>query len=200
MATEIGDLGGGTIQQTKRTYKSNGTKTIEYVLATTDEATFLGSYSVGTSVDDGLYLESITMQRFKGVSRASLFFVTEEQLIQGSSSTGVSKASDSNASEEPIETHPDYVATWATSKPGVTSYLLPSPTYTRTEIQNSFTFSESNIIDAVGTIDSPTGLTGATANKWLKTSLTVSPQGDKFEVTETWQYNKYGWDTDIYSA
>lgn len=200
MATEIGDLtSSGTIQQTRRTYRSNGTKTVEYVLNTADESTFLAGYSVGTSTSDGLILESISLSKFKGVSRATLNYVTAEELV-AKYVTGVTQSSDSNASEEPIETHPDYSTAWETSKPGVTSFLLPSPTYTRTEVQNSFSFSQSNIVDDVGTIDTPTGLTGAESGKWLKTSKTVSQQGDKFAITETWQYNKNGWDTDIYTA
>lgn len=201
MATEIGDLtSSGTIQQTRRTYRSNGTKTVEYVLNTADEATFLGSFSIGTTVDDGLYLESIAMSKFKGVGRATLNFVTKEQLVTGSyGGTGTSKASDSNASEQPLEQNQIWIAAGRPDLPGVTGYLAPQPTYTYTQIVNSFTFSEANIIAGVGSLSSPTGMSSPTAGKWLKTSKTVTPQGDKYEITETWQYSNTAWGTALYS-
>lgn len=206
MATEIGSLGGGAIQQTKRTYEAQGQKTIEYVLNSNDESTFLGSFSVGTSLDSGLYLASIETTAFKGVTRATLKYVPFESLLSGGyGPTGVtSKASDSNAAELPIEENPNYSPSWETTKPGVTSYLAPQPTYTYTQIVSSFTFSEANIIDGVGALSNPTGMTSPTANAWLKTSKTVTPQGDKFEITETWQCagldgaTVLTWDTDIY--
>ena len=199
--TEIGSLAGGTRQEERRTYQTKDRKTVEYVLASSDEATFLGSYSIGTSLSDGLYLESIDLRNFKGVTRATLTYVTEEELVNlRYGGTGTSKASDSNGVELPIELNPNWSLSWESTKPGVTSFIAPQPTYTYTQIVNSFTFSESNIVENVGTLDSPTGMTSPSANKWLKTSKTVTPQGGKYQITETWQYNASGWDTDIYSS
>ena len=198
--TEIGSLAGGTRQEERRTYQTKDRKTVEYVLASSDEATFLGSYSIGTSLSDGLYLESIDLRNFKGVTRATLTYVTEEELVNlRYGGTGTSKSSDSNAVELPIKRNPNWSISWEDSKPGYESFIVPQPTYTYTQIVNSFTFSESNIVDNVGTINSPTGMTSPSANKWLKTSKTVTPQGGKYQITETWQYNASGWDTDIYS-
>ena len=102
--TEIGSLAGGTRQEERRTYQTKDRKTVEYVLASSDEATFLGSYSIGTSLSDGLYLESIDLRNFKGVTRATLTYVTEEELVNlRYGGTGTSKASDSNGVELPIE-------------------------------------------------------------------------------------------------
>jgi hypothetical protein len=198
--TEIGSLAGGTRQEERRTYQTKDRKTVEYVLASSDEATFLGSYSIGTSLSDGLYLESIDLRNFKGVTRATLTYVTEEELVNlRYGGTGTSKASDSNGVELPIELNGNHSKSWETTKPGVTSFIAPQPTYTYTQIVSNFTFSESNIVENVGTIDSPTGMSSPSANKWLKTSKTVTPQGDKYQITETWQYSASGWDTDIYS-
>jgi hypothetical protein len=127
----------------------------------------------------------------------------------------VIQEADTNTIEIPIEQHPDFSAGQSVYdengvlvtpyvgalKPGVTSYLLASPTYTRTEIAASFTFSEANIVAAVGTRSTPTGMTSPTANKWLKTRLGVRKTGSVVEKSETWQYAGPGtrvWDTDIY--
>ena len=130
-----------------------------------------------------------------------------------------------NSIERPIEQHPDFVASTSVYdvngvltvgafeegtlvtpyvgtelKYGVTSYMTPAPTYTRTEILSSFTFSEANLIAAVGTICDPTGLTSPTAGKWLKTELSLRKIGKVVEKAETWQHSGLfnAWDTDIY--
>lgn len=112
----------------------------------------------------------------------------------------VIQTADSNAMDIPIERHPSYSASWATSKAGVESYLEPQPVYVRTSYTGTFGFSESTLIADVGKRNSPTGLTGATADKWLKTGISVRQIGDQYEITETWQYAANGWDTDIYAS
>jgi hypothetical protein len=189
MSTEIGNLNGGTRQQISRSYRTDGTKTIEYVLASTDETAFLGSYNVGTSVDDGLVLESIEIQNNKGVTRATLRFVTEEELINISyGGTGNSKASDANGAQIPLRQHPNYPNMSAAIKEDVEAYIQPQPIYTYTSIVNTFSFTESNVVDGVGELSAPTGMTSPTANCWLKMSKTVSPVGSKYRITETWQH------------
>lgn len=120
---------------------------------------------------------------------------------------------DANPIEIPIEQHPNFspgqsqyddagniVTPYVNGlKPGVTSYQVPQPTFTRTEILSSFTFSEANIISNVGKRNAPTGMTSPTANKWLKTRLSLRQSGNVVEKTESWQYAGNGWDTDIYS-
>lgn len=84
---------------------------------------------------------------------------------------------------------------------GVEAFLDPQPIYRRIEILSSFTFSEANAIDNVGKIDNtPEGLTSPSAGKWLKTGLHVRQVGDKYEQTETWQYARNGWNTDLYAS
>ena len=131
-----------------------------------------------------------------------------------------------NSIERPIEQHPDFVASTSVYdvngvltvgasttgtlvtpfvgsalKYGVTSYMTPAPTYTRTEILTSFTFTEANIIAAVGTRNAPNGMTSPTASKWLKTRLSIRKVGKVIEKSETWQSSEPGktWDTDIYT-
>jgi hypothetical protein len=119
---------------------------------------------------------------------------------------------DANAIEIPIQQHPSYspgtsyrdadgvfhAFLGANEKIGVEAYLLPQPTFTRTEVLSSFTFSEANIISGVGTINAPTGMTSPTAGKWLKTRLSVRKSGSVVEKSESWQYASGGWDADIY--
>ena len=143
----------------------------------------------------------------------------------GDPSTGpvgtITFEADSNAIEIPIQQHPNIYLpkcerddegvyhAWlsptapgelatATDHPGVETYWIPQPTFTRTEVLSSFTFSEANIVSAVGTRNAPTGMTSPTANKWLKTRLSVRKSGNVVEKTEAWQYASAGWDTDIY--
>ncbi len=130
----------------------------------------------------------------------------------------VTYEADANMIDIPIEQHPDFSSGSSTYddagnlivpcintelKPGVTSYQVPCPTFTRSEVLSSFTFSEANIISAVGTRNAPTGMTSPTANKWLKTRLSIRKNGNVVEKSETWQYAGPGsrvWDSDIYEA
>ena len=81
---------------------------------------------------------------------------------------------------------------------GVEGKLEPQPTYRRSEVLDDFTFSEENIINDVGKIMDPTGMSGPTAKKWLKVGFSVRQAGVKFEQTETWQYADNEWSTDLY--
>jgi len=88
---------------------------------------------------------------------------------------------------------------------GIEAELSPQPVYKRQEILSSFTFSETEAVKNVAKRFNSAqmnakGLSGATTNKWLKMSLNVREVGEKFEMTETWQYAEKGWKTDIYDA
>ncbi len=83
---------------------------------------------------------------------------------------------------------------------GVKSFIVPSVTYSRTTFSSSFTFTEANLVDGVGLIDNaPTGMTAPTANRWLKTALTVRKAGSDVEVRNTWMYDTNGWSTVLYT-
>jgi hypothetical protein len=142
----------------------------------------------------------------------------------GDPSTGpvgtITLESDSNTIEIPIQQHPNFYAPdsyrdpetgvyhaflkaggggpGGTDYPGVESYLVPQPTFTRTEVLSSFTFSEANIIANVGKRDAPTGMTSPAANKWLKMRLSIRKSGNVIEKSETWQYASGDWKSDIY--
>lgn len=109
-----------------------------------------------------------------------------------------------NAIEIPIEQHPDYSPSWASSKAGVTSYLSPQPTVTRTVRRTNFVYSESNVVYNVGKRVAPPNISGATVANWLKTArdcgdVGVSATGQRItEITDSYQYAENGWDTDIY--
>ena len=108
------------------------------------------------------------------------------------------RSTSSNLMEVPISLNANYSTAWETSKPGVTSFYMPMPVYERRELKSFFSFSESNITQAVGTRDSPSGMTGSSTDKWLKIEKQVTEIGQDAEVIERWQYNPAGWDTDIY--
>ena len=89
---------------------------------------------------------------------------------------------------------------------GIEAYLSPQPIYMRTEILNSFVFSEANATGDVGKIDrTPEGLTDVATGpvvaysiRWLVTGYTVRSVGDKYEEIKHWQYAVNGWDETIY--
>lgn len=206
----------GLYQSESETISANGNLTKRYIVETTDEATFESGYTVGTSTASGLYLQEITKRAAKGFSRYDLKYVTYDELvITGTVDDGISKGSDTNVYEAPIHSHPKYnkatsdvegypvldntIGTAAYAYlPGVTGFLRPATTYTKTTILNSFTFSEANITEGVGDLESPSGVTSADPDKWMKVGKSVSPMGDKYQVTETWQYAPGGWTPEIY--
>lgn len=126
----------------------------------------------------------------------------------------ITKESDSNAIEIPIGQHPDAspgtnydenkkigIGDWE----GIEAYLSPQPIYSRTEILNSFYWTEANIVKNVGRRFSGAqmntkGLSAATDDAWLKMQLAVSTSGNNFEQKERWQYADEGWDDYIYDA
>lgn len=217
MSTEIGDLTtSGTIQQTRRVYKSDGSKQVSYVVATANEATFLSNYLIGTSTDDSLFLGEINVQKSKGVSRIDLTYVTP-QVLNDKYKTGSDpvKSSSASVSSRPIWQHPlcdnpngylnnEVPSVNGTEYPGVDSYFVPNITYTRDEQLSSFSFTPSNLLDDVGRTQAPTGLSGATAQQWLKVSKEVDQSGEVYTIRETWQHAGISagtanvWPTDIY--
>lgn len=163
----------------------------------------------------GLYISEIAYEPAPGGGYETLVIMSGPKTASGITPPvgTIWYEADANPIEIPIERHPNYTYSESQKyedgryiplingnpKPGVESYMVPQPTFTRYEIVNSFTFSEANIISAVGTRNAPTGMTSPTANKWLKMRLGVRQTGNVYEKSETWQYASAGWDTDIYS-
>lgn len=182
---------------------------------------------VGTAVSEtigsefpassGLYVSEIAYEPNPGGGYQTLVIISGPNTVSGGGTPPPAGTvwfeADANPIEIPIEQHPDYSTSESEKyedgryiplingnpKPGVEAYQVPQPTFTRYEILSSFTFSEANIVSAVGTRNAPTGMTSPTANCWLKTRLSVRQNGTVFEKSETWQYASAGWDTDIYS-
>jgi hypothetical protein len=170
--------------------------------------TYVGTLTIGTSTSDGYPLESINVQQQKGKAVATMTYKNWSAGSITAPAGTVFRNSDGAAQSVPIETHPSYGKADSESqgvpvvngepKTGVETYQIPSVVYSRTRVESSFTFSESNLVANVGTRNSPAGLSGATANAWLKTGINVQENDEGATVTETWLYAKYGWDTDIY--
>jgi hypothetical protein len=122
---------------------------------------------------------------------------------------------DANASEIPIDQlagvyrNADGVAVvGGNSKPGVEAYLSAQPTHSYTfwaEVAPA-AYTEALIIKNVGKRQAPAGIASPTSDKWLKTGRRVRTAGKAsdgdllLEITEQYQYNAAGWDTDIYAA
>jgi hypothetical protein len=129
---------------------------------------------------------------------------------------------DANVMEIPIQQHPNFYEPDSyrdpdtgvyhanlntngsgpgTDHPGVESFQVPQPTFTRTEVltASTFEFTQAAIIANVGMRNVPTGMTGTpTENLWLKTRLSLRKNGATIEKTETWQYAAAGWEPNIY--
>ncbi len=201
MSTEIGSLGtAGAFQERTRSYTSDGSIVDEYVVATADESTFLSGYIIGTSVADGFILGEARVRRARSVSRVSLVYVEPSTLTQKyKEGDNPVQSSGVVATSFPIWQHPDIVNPngyetneapifGTTAFPGVDSYFAPSATYTYETVENSFSFSESNILDNVGIPDNPTGMTSVIDGAWLKVGKDVRQNGDKYSIVETWQH------------
>ena len=217
--TEIGDLTSlGTIQETDRVYKAEGSKTINYVVSEANEATFLAGYNIGTSTSDGLLLTDIKVRKGKGVSRVALSYNPETVAIRRGvvpSGGTVQKSSSSAVDSRSIWAHPgidnpkgylnDEVPKFGgVEYPGTDSYFTPSATYTREEVVSSFSFTGTDVKGDVGTVEDPNGLTSPGTRQWIKVSNDVNQSGETYTKTETWQHAGFSagtsnsWPADIY--
>ena len=100
--------------------------------------------------------------------------------------------------EEVADTSIKVVAQKALDKRTVPWFTLQ---YSRRTVETSFTWSQANLVDGVGKIATPTGLSGTTANTWLKVDRATqerSPGGD-VDLEETWTYDENTWPTDLYT-
>ena len=177
-------------------------------------STFLGTVTIGTTTQDGLILAEIDESERGGKAVLRLTFVTESEytIRYAGSATPVFEA-DTNATEIPIWQHPNISNAdgWKSSPPenpvvggigkdgNLQAFLVPAPTFTRNRTVTSFTWSEANVIEKVGRRQTPTGMSSATANRWLKTAHIPVQDGDVVRIRETWQYNPLGvWDPQVY--
>lgn len=76
---------------------------------------------------------------------------------------------------------------------GHTTYYVGTVEYTYTEYLDTFSWTQAAITDDVGSTQAPTGLTGATASKWMLVGLSIRTSGNLIEKSRTWRYNKLGW-------
>lgn len=211
--TVIGDSG-ETVTKKTRKYSADGSlvKTVEMPAAY--EATYLATIAIGDT-DGSFRLAEISSDVSKGKCTVTQTYVTGTAYTGRYGGTGDPVLNgDTSATEERIELHPLYSDTdselfgYPVLKDGSTyyylkgveSYLKPMTTYSRTTIESSFTWSQSNLVLGVGECSAPTGLTGATASKWLKVARVPVTEGDKTRLTETWQYNPDGWAAGVYEG
>lgn len=166
------------------------------------------SFSVPITGPNSLPLRSYSERIAGGKKTVTASYVPASASRRGSPPVGtVNRSSGGTAQEIPIRLHPlcsnpenpdEPPIINGVAKPGVESYLVPGVIYTRSEVLNSAIWTEANLISGLGALSAPTGITGASANKWLKVARDVSETGDGTTITDTWQYAPDGWDTDIY--
>lgn len=211
MTTAIGATEATKTQITKSIATSGG-RVERYEGTISAVNTYVGTLVLGISTNDGFPLRSINVVEQGGKAVATMKYQNSGGFEAVGRPGTVIRNSDGAAQSVPIETHPDYnketsdlneVPTLDTGsgyaeKPGVQTYMIPSIVYSRTIVDSTFTFSESNLVDKVGTRDSPTGMTSPGIDKWLKTGISVQENDDGATITETWLYAAQGWDTDIY--
>lgn len=198
---------GETIVKEQIVTSTSGSRTVEYEMPT--------GYSFSPpSTSGGFPLRSISETTAGGKKTITANYALPNTSKDPTPSPvgTITKEADGTAQEVPIESHPYYrgdrteengppvieTGSGYVEKPGVESYLIPGAIYTRTEVVSGFVWSEDNVVSGTGLLSSPTGLTGASANKWLKTGRTVREEGSSAIITETWQYAPNGWDEDIY--
>ena len=166
------------------------------------------SFSVPATGPNGLPLRSYSERIAGGKKTITASYVSASAPSRSPPPVGtVTRSSDGTAQEIPIRLHPlcsnpedldEPPIIGGTAKPGVESYLVPGIIYTRSEVLSSATWTQANLVSGVGGLFAPTGITGATSGRWLKTGRTVTETGEGTTVTDTWQYSPVGWDTDIY--
>jgi len=76
---------------------------------------------------------------------------------------------------------------------GQTTVGVGGMEYHYTQYASSFTWSESNLVDGIGETGAPTGISGATPEKWLMAGMSVRDDGDVVEKRTTWKYHALGW-------
>ena len=199
MSTVIG-TDAATQTSRERTYTADGSILDTYTMPADLSDAFIATYTIGTSTIGTLKLAEIKESISKGTAKVSLRYVSRYSYSYNyGGSTEPVKSADCAAQELPIKEHPD--ASGLAGAANVEAFLTPAPTYEYSDVVSSFTFSEANIISGVGKRSAPTGMSSPTEDKWLKVSRRVSPEGEKFRVTDVWQYNPNGiWNTTIYPA
>ena len=104
--------------------------------------------------------------------------------------------------QHPLQTNIDLDGTVSISgvpKPGKEAYLETGITYQYIEVDSSWSWTQAKLTENMHLREAPKGLSGADANKWLRTGLDPVEDSDgNVAVTISWTFSPSGWDTDIY--
>jgi len=177
------------------------------------------SYGDAHAVNSDCKLREINVHQVTGGGAYAEFEYVYRPDVSGGADTPptgtITQEANANAINVPIGQHPsaspgvNYDVDRQVGKDdweGIKSFLEPQPTYRRTEIKDSFTFSEANIIGNCGKVQqTPTGMTSVAAApaigaRWLVCGHSVKQMGTKYEEVYEWQYAKNGWHTQGASA
>jgi len=113
----------------------------------------------------------------------------------------VTRSTQVAAIERPIEEHPSLNAAQIKGfiAAGRDTFIARTLIYRRKDASAAFTWSEANVVSAVGSRNAPTDLSSPTLNAWLKIERNVTEGVDLTEIEEAWQYDENLWDTTIFS-
>ncbi len=103
--------------------------------------------------------------------------------------------------DTPIEGNDNYSASWATSKPGVTSFIKGGAVFRKTvALKLDYVFNADELTQHVGKRQAPENLVGAYADKkyWLRLPNNCRSAGGYLEFTAEWKFAPDEVDTDIY--
>ena len=206
MVTTLGNQGTSLILISRdRTATTTGTVIKEVYRCDQDEVdTLIGQFSFGEAHGDHArsFLTDVhDLHASEGFATVTLTYEPKDSSPKPPEVGDESFGGSTSVSEVPIDQHASYAETWKESKSGVESYFIAQSTFTRTTAieADDWDWTESNLTSGVNQRGAPDGLSGATANNWLKISREPSQSGEIVVVTEEWLHNPEGWDTDLYS-
>lgn len=196
-------------------------RTYRYACLWSSQATLIAALPDACPDNAELTLQSTNVARESAAAIVTVVYALDAvsagtQLPPGGASSDPVRDSDTNASERPIEQHPNFnyrngdgVAVLnGNPKPGVEAYLdgQPSHSYTFWAAVAPASYTENLIkVNKQKTVN-PAGIASPSSGKWLKLGRRIRTAGKTstgdllLEITEQYQYNDAAWDTDIYSA
>ena len=161
----------------------------------------------GSTNSEGMVINGVEinegLEGFPGISEVALTWKYPDinSTWNGSSNEyGTTYESDATRAEKRIEEHPDWPTLSAddqtTLKGAFSTFVLVTITYRKIQKKkkSSFRFTEEEIVGNVNQTEAPSGLSGATAAKWMNYGKSIRfIKGDSVEITESWQYDWFNW-------
>lgn len=103
--------------------------------------------------------------------------------------------------EKSIDEHPNLTEAQKleAKRIGRNSYFQATITYSYTDTDAEFGWTQAEIVGTIGTTEAPTGMTGADAAKWLHNQRSITESEDEtVTIKNGWQYDENGWQPGSY--